>query len=518
MFFIFLDEHYYQARKSRIWMTILEDPLAASADVPQATPEQRDSLGAALDRVRSAVDGSQLLQAEKRQYGEAWLHNRVKVHVNITNRADPSFWSGGLVSSVFAYPDNVMRDHRKIVFRDVTERDPLRGEAMYTGMGVGQQYLGPTWDDRSVMVRGPALVELKRSARDLLLSQGIAESELPRPFRFQPASAGAGGDVPAGGDSLTLSSRALQLSNGTGYLPKPLNVGKALLYSLMPKGSVIKIPDSLWNSFLYGGLLVGACLRGVDVSIVSPSKVNAPSAASPTLARGWELMSRLLMARDSLTEAVEEAGGVLRVGLYTLPADEQGFASRAQTWLKLVTETVLLKGLPSYDAAAPAITEAAARPGQPAAAPPKLHQKVQFLATPGYVSAVQDAPEWPAFWKAYTSYREATANPDDSAQAVTALPGELERIAERMYERVRGVPGAAGYAMVGSQNQDYRGMFMDGEVAVVFSGPEALVPWTDLEFLEGTATWLKDQGQLDSLLPPPSEYLRRLARVGKDGM
>jgi hypothetical protein len=37
-------------------------------------------------------------------------------------------------------------------------------------------------------------------------------------------------------------------------------------------------------------------------------------------------------------------------------------------------------------------------------------------------------------------------------------------------------------------------------------------------FLEGTATWLKDQGQLDSLLPPPSEYLRRLARVGKDGM
>src|SRR5258705_9361329 len=47
-----------------------------------------------------------------------------------------------------SYPDNVMRDHRKIVFHDVTEADPFRGEALYTGMGVGQQYMGPTWDDR----------------------------------------------------------------------------------------------------------------------------------------------------------------------------------------------------------------------------------------------------------------------------------------------------------------------------------------------------------------------------------
>ncbi len=241
-----------------------------------------------------------MLQAETRQYGDAWLRNRVKVHVNITNRPDPSFWSGGLVSSVFAYPDNVMRDHRKIVFRDVTESDPYRGEALYTGMGVGQQYLGPTWDDRSVKVRGPALLELKRSARDLLLSQGISERELPPPFQIKSAAAGSGSAGPPATEDSIWDSRALQLSNGTGYLPKPLNVGKALLYSLMPKGSVIKIPDSLWNSFLYSGLLVGACLRGATVSIVSPSKVNAPSAAAPTLARGWELMSRLLMARDTL--------------------------------------------------------------------------------------------------------------------------------------------------------------------------------------------------------------------------
>ncbi|HET9293764.1 MAG TPA: hypothetical protein VFO06_05670, partial [Gemmatimonadales bacterium] len=407
-----------------------------------------------------------------------------------------------------------MRDHRKIVFRDVIESDPYRGEAIYTGMGVGQQYIGQTWDDRSVKVQGPALLELKRTARDLLLSQGISESELPRPFQSQPAYLG-----PAPTDSLPRTARALQLSNGTGYLPKPLNVGKALLYSLMPKGSVIKIPDSLWNSFLYGGLLVGACLRGAEVSIVSPSRVNAPSDAVPTLARNWELMSRLLMARDSLLGAVEEAGGELWLGLYTLRADERGFASRAQTWLELVGRTVLLKGLPPfYDLADSAVAEAAARPGLPVDDPPKLHQKVQFLATPAYRSAIKGVPETRRFWNAYLRYREATSNSENSADSAAALEAELGRVVDQIYRRVRGVPGAAGYAIVGSQNQDYRGMFMDGEVAMVFSGPEALVPLLDLVFLEGTATELTDRAQLDSLLPPPSEYLRRVARVGKDGM
>jgi hypothetical protein len=519
MFFIFLDEHYYQARKSRIWMTILEDPLRASVDVPQATAEEKARLVAALDRVRVAVSGSKLLQAEARQYGDAWLHNRVKVHVNITNRPDPSFWSGGLVSSVFAYPDNVMRDHRKIVFRDVTESDPYHGEALYTGMGVGQQYLGPTWDDRSVKVRGPALIALKRSARDLLLSQGISERELPRPFRVAPAAAVTAAPAPT--DSLRWNSRAIQLSNGTGYLPKPLNVGKALLYSLMPKGSIIKIPDSLWNSFLYGGLLVGACLRGAEVSIVSPSKVNAPSAGAPTLARGWELLSRLLIARDTLSGVIGEAGGSLELGLYTLPPDAHGFASRAQTWLDMVSQTALLKGLLFYDAGDSEVAEAAARPGTPVSDPPKLHQKVQFLATPEFLSVVareREGIDLKQFKGAYFRYRGETEIPENSAAAAAALRTQLGQIAERIYERVRNVPGAAGYAIVGSQNQDYRGIFMDGEVAVVFSGPESLVPLLDLRFLEGTATWLTDRAQLDSLLPPPSEYLRRLARILKDGL
>jgi hypothetical protein len=65
---------------------------------------------------------------------------------------------------------------------------------------------------------------------------------------------------------------------------------------------------------------------------------------------------------------------------------------------------------------------------------------------------------------------------------------------------------------------DYRGMFMDGEVGLLFGGTESLVPLVDLLFLEGTVTWLDDVQALDRLLPPPSELHRRLARLVKDGL
>jgi phosphatidylserine/phosphatidylglycerophosphate/cardiolipin synthase-like enzyme len=190
-YFIFLDQHYYEQKKSRLLMTVLEDPLRAAVRLPHDALGGPERLARALERLRAAVRDSRVLQAEARQYGAAWLRNRVKVHVNITNRADPSFWGGGLISTVFGYPDNVMRDHRKLAFRDVSEADPLAGRAILTGMGVGAHYLGPRWEDRSLLVRGPALLDLRRAARDLLLSQGLAASALPVFLRTGPVAGGA---------------------------------------------------------------------------------------------------------------------------------------------------------------------------------------------------------------------------------------------------------------------------------------------------------------------------------------
>jgi len=515
-YFIFLDQHYYEQRKSRVLMTVLEDPLHASAHLPLGTERDAARLAGALERLRVAVQNSRVLQAEAREYGDAWLRNRIKVHVNVTNRVDASFWSGGLVSSVFGYPDDVMRDHRKLAFRDVSEEDPFGGAAILTGMGVGQQYLGPGWDDRSLILGGPVLLQLKNAARTLLLSQGMVDADLPLPLRARPATTAHPDAVRSGG-------RALALVNGTGYLPKPLNVGKAVLYSLMPPGSVMKIPDSLWNSSFYASLLVGACLRGGQVLIIAPALANAPSSGFPQMARAHELFTRLLLVRRDLGDAITAAGGQLRTGLYALPSDAHGFASREDLWARHIAATPFLQALlPFAPALVPMVAAAGGGRSDPPAADsgstPKLHQKVQFFATREFWRVVTASPEWPQFMATYLRYRRATYSPAGQYAEARALPDSLERIAERLLGRAGATPGAASYAIVGSQNQDYRGMFMDGEIGVLFTGAQSLVPLVDLVFMAGTVTWVDDQATLDRLLPPVGELMRRIARITKDGV
>jgi hypothetical protein len=525
-YFIFLDQHYYEQRNSRMLMRVLEDPLRASGSLPLSEPRDPGRLARALERLRTAVSNSRGLQAEKREYGDDWLRNRIKVHISVTNRPDASFWGGGLVSSVFGYPDDLMRDHRKLAFRDVSEGDPFGGHAILTGMGVGEHYLGPGWDDRSLIVRGPALLDLKRAAHDLLVSQGLTEAEVPPPLRPPPFVAQTLTRIVAQPDAARSDGRAMVLVNGTGYLPKPLNVAKALLYSLMPPGSVITVPDALWNSSFFGGLLVGASLRGAHVLIIAPARANAPSSGFPQMARAHELLTRLLLVRRELGAAITAAGGDLRTGLYALPVDRHGFADRAARWARQIDTTPFLRTLLPF---APALVPQVAAVGDttrttdhPASladsVPPMLHQKVQFLATRESWRAISASAEWPHFMATYLRYREASYIPELESGKAVELADSLVQIAERLLSQVSREPRAASFAMVGSQNQDYRGMFMDGEVVVLLTGPESLVPMVDLVFMVGTVTWIDDQATLDRLLPPVSELMRRIARVTKDGV
>ena len=461
---------------------------------------------------------------EPPEYGDAWLRNRIKVHVNITNRVDASFWSGGLISSVFGYPDDVMRDHRKIAFGDVSEDDPYGGVGILTGMGVGEHYLGPGWDDRSLLLQGPVLLQLKQAARELLTSQGIALEDIPAPLRAAPRAALAA-SLPVSPDAVLFHTRAMALVNETGYLAKSLNAAKALLYSLMPPGSVITVPDALWNATFYGSLLVGASLRGVRVLIIAPASANAPSGGFPQLMRAHELFTRLLLVRGELGGAIERAGGALHTGLYALPVDTSGFASREDRWARQVRESPFLKELmPFAPGLVPVVADAGRRsngvttPGD-SSGQPKLHQKVQFLATGAFWNAVTTAPQWPRFMTTYLRYRGTTYAPGSSEQAgARALTDSLELIAEQILSAGPATAKAASYAVVGSQNQDYRGIFMDGEVAVVFTGATSLIPLVDLVFMLGTVTWVDDRATLDRLLPPVGELRRRIARIAKDGV
>jgi hypothetical protein len=521
-YFIFLDQHYYEARKSRLWMTLLEDPLAAGDALPGASADQNRRLAQVLGRLRDGVRNSRVLQAEARQYGTAWLRDRISVHVSITYQHDPSFWGGGLISSVFGYPDNLMRDHRKLAFHDVSEDDPYQGMAIYTGMGVGEQYLGPTWEDRALLISGPVLLDLKEEVRYLLLSQGLKPDEIPEEFRQRPR--GNGWDVSVTTHASNgFPARVMELHNRTGYEAKPLNVAKAILYSLMPPGSVIKIPDSLWNSFFFAGLLTGASCRGVHVLIISPATTNAPSAGFPQMSRAWELAGRLIAARNLLADAIAGQGGELRVGLYAIEVHNDAFIDRVEAWSRNAATTPFLRELmPFTDQLLPVMAWAAkVSPDSSKQGPtrPKLHHKVQFMANRAAWDAIVRAPEWPEFMRAYLAYRRTTLYVQGEYRESRHGPQRLESIAASIYARVAAAgSNAAIYAIVGSQNQDYRGMFMDGEVGVLLTRAEPLVVLADLVFLEGAVVWLDDQATLDRYLKPSGTLVRRLSRVAKDAV
>ncbi|MGH7446359.1 MAG: hypothetical protein ACRELT_02290, partial [Longimicrobiales bacterium] len=336
-----------------------------------------------------------------------------------------------------------------------------------TGMGVGQQYLGPGWEDRSLIVKGPALLDLKRAATEMLLSQGMLERDLPVALRLaSPMARGPASYADANDED---AAHALLLVNGTGFLSKPINVAKALLYSLMPAGAVIKIPDSLWNSTFFGGLLAGASVRGVTVSITAPALPNAPSSGFPQMARAHELLTRLLLVRRELADAMQQSGGELQVGLYAIGPDRHGFASRADAWARQVDAAPFTRALtPASDGLMSAV--AAAGTGDESTMPlsaaavatreaPKLHKKVQYLATADLWDAIFRSPEWPQFMSTYLQYRQATHAIGSTGETgiAQAFPEELARIARRVFGEVSDVPHVASYALVGSQNMDYRG-------------------------------------------------------------
>ncbi|HXO85841.1 MAG TPA: hypothetical protein VN803_10010, partial [Gemmatimonadales bacterium] len=95
IYMIFLDQHYYEANHGRLWLDFLEHPLDSLPKLDPKFADFRERVRLAQLALRQAVQESRLLQAETAQYGASWLRNQIKVQVNITNQADPSFWSRG---------------------------------------------------------------------------------------------------------------------------------------------------------------------------------------------------------------------------------------------------------------------------------------------------------------------------------------------------------------------------------------------------------------------------------------
>jgi hypothetical protein len=532
-YFIFLDQNYFEANGTRLWFRLLEDPLANRISLPKGYEIMQQELDSALVALKQAVAGSRLLEAERLQFGDKWLRNRIRVHINITNPADNSFTSNHL-AGIIPVPDNAIRDHRKIAFYDITEADPYQGRAMYTGMGVGEHYVGANWEDRAIIVRGPSALTVKDAARQLLEQQGFAPDQIPLVLRSQPL----GPRYQERADSVAAvlsglasgwTGEALELHNQTGYATKAIDLEKAILYSLMPAGSVIKVPDSLWQSWLYASLLTGSAMRGCRVLIVVPSLPSAPSAAAPTMARAHGLFSTLLVFQNGLSDAIEARGGLFRIGFYAPKVGVGDLAGRIRQGISIREPWMdrLMPRNPEASREALRVDTTLAELGierqylvaGDTTAHPKLHMKANFFASGAVWAKLMALPEWGPVTRAYIRYVGRSQGDPASRPPATELPQDLRESNLRLVNALERTltpedkAKAIAYFTIGSVNMDYRSMFLDGEVMITMTGWNSLPGLMDFLILTGLCEWPTTQEHLDRLLPPPSGLTRSIASL-----
>lgn len=529
---ILLDQWFFQANQGRLFLDLLEDPLHHELNLPKGFEGWEEEIRGAQVELRAAVNGSALLQAQARQFPEGWIENVVKVHVNITNPADQTFWTGELLPLI-GLPDMIARDHRKIAFFDIGEEDPARGRAMYTGMGIGEHYVGAGWEDRALLVRGPALLSLKYAARDLLLQQGLSEEEIPYELKPRPLAPDYQDKLLALPNARDNRGLAMEVHNQVGYAQKNVDVLKAALYTLMPAGSVIKAPDSLWNLPLWASMMLGNALRGGRSLIIAPSIAHAPSAGFPQMSRAQELLARMVVAQTIFEEYMNDTGGLLRVGLYAPEMDAGNTPAKMRALATTLDENPWLAELYGFSGRTTEALRGQAAELEAAGfnreyliaqevVPAKLHLKAHFYATPEAWNGLLSGPEAEAFLRTYfrglaeqnlALSEDRLADSDIEAFTEEVIPAGMALIQARGAEmKPDEIPRAALFLAVGSHNQNYRSFIMDGEVAFLVAGWSALHGLPDFITLAGLSVWVNDLEDLEVLFPRYEGMKRKLGR------
>jgi len=530
VYMILLDQFFSASRDARLWMTMLEDPLHADVDLPGNEAEREAQLRRRQAELRAAVAASTRLQrGAALSGGERWLRRVVKVHVSGIFPSDFSFRSHRIVPPFPMTPDNIMRDHRKIVFYDLNEAEPYRGAVLVMGVGLGEHYASETWEDRGIRVRGPAALEVRAAVRRMLRVTGFREEDIPEPLRAVESARAAEQRADLG----DYVGRALQVHNDVGFGRKESSVARAMLYNLAPPGSVIIVPDPLWLSAEWAAMLAGAAARGCRVVIVAPALANAPSPQAPLMAVMRDVMLRLLALRERLAPQLREARGGIHVGLFAAQADVNDVEGRRREIREGLRRAPWIRELIPFDATTLAVLERAATQteadGRDATAlaederprPPQLHQKTQLIARPGAIAALVRQPGWEdVIARAMRVQSGQTARfaeqlgwmtPDVEVEATRSADALLRGYEQALTEADR--RRVSFYFTVGMQNQDPRAMLLDGEATVVVSGFHAATGLVDLYFVMARSTWIDTRAELDQLLPPRRRLIRRVARL-----
>jgi hypothetical protein len=230
---------------------------------------------------------------------------------------------------------------------------------------------------------------------------------------------------------------------------------------------------------------------------------------------------------------LREARGELRVGMFTGQAEITDIEGRRQEIRAGLARAPWIREMIPFDAQTLAVLERAATqteadgPNATAVAkdekprPQQLHQKTQLIARPGAIAALVRQPGWDAIIaQAMRVQSQQTARfaeqleyvtPETEAAAIQRADTLLRGFEQALPESER--KNVSFYFTLGNQNQDPRGMLLDGEATVVVSGFHGATGLVDLYFVMARSTWITSRAELDRLLPPRGGFMRRVARL-----
>jgi len=532
MYMILQDQYFYEVSDGRLWLTILEDPLHASMRMKGDDGTRERHLRERQNDLRAAVASSRRLQQDANASGDAerWLRNTIKVHVNVGNPSDFSFRSRHTIPGIPFTPDNLMRDHRKLVIYDVNEADPNLGAVFVMGIGVGEVYSSATWEDRGFRLRGPATLDARAALRQALRANGYSESDIPAPLRsvaskrVQEEKANLGEFI----------GRALQVHNEVGFGAKKSSIARAMLYNLAQPGALIIVPDQLWLSETWAGMLAGAAARGVRVQIIAPALDNAPIPDAPAMARAHDVLLRMLALRENLTPTIRESGGDLRIGLFAAKATADDANGRLREVRQGLARYPWIRTVIPFDdntlAVLDRVERQVASDGHDATQmakdekphPPQPHRKTQVVARPDAIAALLRQPGWDDMLAdAMRVQSRQTATFAEQLRAGDTHPAIDSAATRRADQMLRGyeasIPEAerkrvSFYFTEGSHNMDDRGLMSDGEATLIVSGPQAAAGLVDLFYMMARSTWIDRPAELERLLPRRSPIVHRFAR------
>jgi hypothetical protein len=322
----------------------------------------------------------------------------------------------------------------------------------------------------------------------------------------------------------------MDLHNQTGFRPKHINLVKAALYSLMPAGSTIIIPDGFWNSPFWGGMVAGAALRGCRMLTIAPSPENSTfTGAKPLQSREQELMARQVIIQQTLRAELDAVGGMLKTGVYNRQAFLGDPVATIDETLAGLRANPFLQDLFPFQPEVYRVFETMRDEAQASGfhtvyynddtvpRKPKLHIKINYFMSKE-VQAFMALPGWDRITRDYMRYREKIVSEAARDVDVTKIPEQMreefqnafftfwDALSEEQQQQ------AMAFMTLGSQNHNYRSMILDGEVVCLVSGMATLNALLDMFALAGITTWVEDLESLEALLPAYTGWNKWMSR------